>query len=135
MARRAPSRLTRQASRSPNQPVVSRNQSESTAVFTNPATGASVIVHSAYAFTDTLLSGDPSGVNVHEWAFIGNAELIRSADGGVLGHDRGSLVVDTTWDGPEFSGEFLGAQIVSDRGGHPLFGNDCGVLVAALGLG
>jgi hypothetical protein len=112
-----------------------RNQSESTVVFTNPANGASVIVHNAYSFSDSLISGDPSGVNVHEWTFTGNAELIRSAGGGVLGHDRGSLVVDTTWDGPEFSGEFLGAQIVSDRGGHPLFGNDCGVLVPALGLG
>jgi hypothetical protein len=112
-----------------------RNQSESTTVFTNPANGASVIVHNAYSFSDRLVSGDPSGVNVHEWTFTGNAELIRSADGGVLGHDRGSLVVDTTWDGPEFSGDLLGAQIVSDRGGHPLFGNDCGVLVPALGLG
>jgi hypothetical protein len=119
----------------PNQPVATRNQSESTTVFTNPADGTSVIVHNAYSFTDALLSGDPSGVNTHEWTFTGNAELIRAADGGVLGHDRGTLVVDTTWNGPEFSGDFLGAEIVSDRGGHPLFGNDCAVLVPALGLG
>lgn len=119
----------------PNQSVVGRNQSESTVVFTNPANGASVIVHNAYSFSDRLISGDPDGLNTHEWTFKGNAELIRSGDGGVLGHDRGYLVVDTTWNGPEFSGEFVSAEIVSDRGGHPLFGNDCAVLVPALGLG
>jgi hypothetical protein len=119
----------------PNQPVVIRNQSESTAVFTNPANGASVIVHNAYSFSDSLISGDPNGLNTHEWTFKGDAELIRSADGGVLGHDRGSLVVDITWNGQEFSGEFVSAEIVSDRGGHALFGNDCAVLVPALGLG
>jgi len=119
----------------PNQPVATRNQSEDTTVFTNPATGASVVVHSAFSFSDALISGDPNGLNTHEWTFIGNAELIRSAAGGVLGHDRGSLVVDTDWNGPEFSGEFLGADIVTDRGGHPLFGNDCDVMVPALGLG
>jgi type 1 fimbria pilin len=118
----------------PNQEVVSRNQSESKVVFTNPANGASVIVHNAYSFSDTFLSGDPNGLNTHEWTFTGNAELIRAADGGVFGHDRGVLVVDTTWNGPEFSGDFVGAEIVSDRGGHALFGNDCGVLVPALGL-
>jgi hypothetical protein len=119
----------------PNQPALTRNQSESTITITNPANGASVIVHNAYTFTDMFVSGDPAGVNVHAWTFTGNAELIRAAGGGVLGHDRGVLVVRTTWDGPEFSGEFLGAEVVSDRGGHPLFGNDCGVLVPALGLG
>jgi type 1 fimbria pilin len=119
----------------PAQSVVIRNQSESTVVFTNPANSASVIVHNAYSFSDTFLSGDPNGFNTHEWTFTGNAELIRSADGGVLGHDRGVLVVDITWNGPEFSGEFVSAEIVSDRGAHALFGNDCGVLVPALGLG
>lgn len=119
----------------PNQPVASRNQSESTIVVTNPANGAAVIIHSAYSFSDALVSGDPSGLNTHEWVFAGNAELIRSEGGRVLGHDRGYLVVDATWNGPEFSGAFVSAEVVSDRGGHPLFGNDCAVLVPALGLG
>jgi len=118
----------------PNQPSDLRNQSESKVVFTNPANGATVIVHSAYSFSDTLISGDPSGINVHEWVFKGNAELIRAADGGVLGHDRGNLVVDVTWNGPEFSGEFIGVEIVSDRGAHTLLGSDCNVMVPALGL-
>jgi hypothetical protein len=120
----------------PNQPVDSRNQSESEVVFTNPANGATVIVHSAYAFSDALISGDSTGLNVHEWIFKGNAELIRGSDGGVLGHDKGQLVVDVTWNGPEFSGEFVSAEVVTDRGGHSMFtGGDCSVLVPALGLG
>ena len=120
----------------PDEPVVGRNQSESTVVFTNPANGATVSVHSAYSFSDTFVSGDPNGLNTHEWTFTGNAELIRTAGEGVLGHDRGILVVDTTWNGPEFSGEFVAAQVVSDRGGHELFnGGDCSVFVSALGLG
>lgn len=119
----------------PRPPVVSRNQSESTIVFTNPANGASVIVHSAYSFSDTLLSGDANGLNTHEWVFEGVAELIRGSGGGVLGHDKGQLVVDVTWNGPEFSGDFVSAVTVSDRGGHSLFGNDCSVILPALGLG
>jgi hypothetical protein len=119
----------------PNQPVDGRNQSESTVVFTNPANGATVTIHNAYSFSDALISGDPNGLNTHEWTFKGNAELIRGADGGVIGHDRGQLIVDVTWNGPEFSGEFVGLEIVSDRGGHGLFGSgDCSVLVPALGL-
>jgi hypothetical protein len=120
----------------PNQPVQSRNQSEGTVVFTNPANGASVIQHSAYSFSDALISGDPNGLNTHEWTFKGNAELLRASDGGVLGHDKGQLIVDVTWNGPEFTGEFVGLKIVTDRGGHGMFATgDCGVFVAALGLG
>jgi hypothetical protein len=121
----------------PNQPVDTRNQSESTVVFTNPANGDSVTVHNAYSFTDALISGDPNGLNLHEWIFKGNAELIRGSDGGVLGHDKGQLVVDATWNGPEFAGgEIVDLEFVTDRGGHALFASgDCGVLMPALGLG
>jgi hypothetical protein len=120
----------------PNQPVDTRNQSESKVVFTNPENGASVISQSAYSFSDALISGDPNGLNTHEWTFKGNAELLRGSDGGVLGHDKGQLVVDVTWNGPEFSGDFVGLQIVTDRGGHGMFATgDCSVLVPALGLG
>jgi len=119
----------------PNQPVESRNQSEGTVVFTNPDNGASVIQHSAYSFSDALISGDPNGINTHEWTFKGNAELIRGSDGGVLGHDKGRLIVDATWSGHEFHGDFLGSTIVTDRGGHSMFeSGDCGVFIAALGL-
>jgi hypothetical protein len=121
----------------PNQPVDSRNQSESTVVFTNPANGASVIVHSAYSFSDVLISGEPDGLNTHEWTFKGNAELIRGSNGGALGHDKGQLIVHVTWNGPEFAGgQIVGLEFVTDRGGHAMFAaGDCSVLVPALGLG
>jgi hypothetical protein len=121
----------------PNQPVDSRNFSEINDVFTNPANGATVIIHSAYGFTDTLISGDPSGLNTHEWIFKGAGQVIRAAHGGVLSHDTGYLVVHTTWNGPEFFGEFVGSEIVFDRGPHPGMENGdhfCNVMVAALGL-
>jgi hypothetical protein len=65
-------------------------------VFTNPANGATVIIHSAYEFTDRLISGDPNGLNTHEWTFKGAGQVIRAAHGGVPSHDSGYLVVDNT---------------------------------------
>ncbi len=121
----------------PNQPVDSRNFSEINDVFTNPANGATVVIHSAYGFTDRLISGDPNGLNTHEWTFKGAGQVIRAAHGGVLSHDTGYLVVHTTWNGPEFFGEVLGSEIVVDRGPHPGMENDnhfCNVMVAALGV-
>lgn len=122
----------------PNQPVDSRNQSEINDVFTNPANGATVIIHSAYGFTDTLIAGDPNGLNTHEWTFKGAGQVIRAAHGGVLSHDVGYLVVHTTWNGPEFVGESVSSEIVVDHGPHPGMENAdhfCNVMVAALGLG
>src|SRR5438477_7195798 len=41
----------------PNQPAGSSNNSEQDVVLTNPSTGATVLRHSAYRFTATLISG------------------------------------------------------------------------------
>jgi hypothetical protein len=107
------------------------NNSESHEVLTNPATGATVLIHSAYRFTGTLISGDPNGVHTVLWTFKGGPETIRVAGGGVIARDAGNLVVEATFDGDEF----VSAEIVSEHGGHPLFANgDCSVLVPALGL-
>jgi hypothetical protein len=111
--------------------VGSWNNSESHGVLTNPATGATVLIHSAYRFTSTLISGDPSAVHTVLAAFKGDAETIRGAHGGVIARDAGNLVVEVTFNGDEF----VSAEIVSDRGGHSLFANgDCRVLIPALGL-
>lgn len=121
----------------PNQPVDSRNFSEINDVFTNPANGATVIIHVAYGFTDTLISGDPDGVNTHEWSFKGAGQVIRSGQGGVLSRDVGYLVVHTTWAGPEFDSELISSEIVLDHGPHPGMENGdhfCDVMVVALGL-
>jgi hypothetical protein len=120
----------------PNQPVDSRNQGVSDDVFTSPSTGVTVVTHSAYSFTDVLLSGDPSGVNVHEWTFKGAAQITRASGSGVIARDAGNLVVDTTWNGPEFESDPLSVVVVRDAGGHPHFGGDfCALMVPALGLG
>jgi hypothetical protein len=111
--------------------VGSWNNSESHGVLTNPATGATVLIHSAYRFTSTLISGDPSAVHTVLAVFKGAAEIIRDAHGGLIARDAGNLAVEATFNG----GDFVSAEIVSDRGGHSLFANgDCGVLVPALGL-
>jgi hypothetical protein len=112
-------------------PVNSWNNSESHAVLTNPASGATVLIHSAYRFTSTLTSGDPNAFHTVQWVFKGGPEIIRDAHGGVIARDAGNLVVEATFIGDDL----LSVEIASDRGGHPLFtSGDCSVLVPALGL-
>jgi hypothetical protein len=107
------------------------NNSTSDGVLTNPATGATVLIHSAYRFTETVISGDPNGVHTVQAVFAGAAEIIRDAHGGVIARDAGHLVVNAIFDG----GDFVSAEIVSDNGGHSLFDNgDCSVLAPALGI-
>src|SRR5215217_4640047 len=55
----------------PNQPVDARNKSVGGDVFVSPSTGVTVVNHSAYSFTDKLITGDPNAVNTHEWTFKG----------------------------------------------------------------
>lgn len=113
------------------EPVDGWNNSESNGVLTNRATGARVLLHSGYRFTETLISGDPNAVHTVQWVFKGGPEIIRIPHGGVIARDVGNLVVEATLDGEDF----VSAEIISDRGGHPLFANgDCSVLVPALGL-
>jgi hypothetical protein len=119
----------------PNQPVDTRNHTVSDDVFTSPS-GVTVTTHSAYGFTDMLLSGDPNGVNTHQWTFKGAAQITRlDGGGGVIVKDAGDFVVDTTWDGPEFQSDLTDLEVVKDAGGHPGFTADfCTVMVPALGL-
>lgn len=120
----------------PNQPVDSRSQSVSDEVLTAASTGVTVVNHTAYSFTDALISGDPNGINTHEWTFKGAAQVTRVAGGGLLARDVGNLVVEVTWSGPEFESELLALQVVRDAGGHSRFAGDfCAQMVPALGLG
>lgn len=112
-------------------PVSGWNNSTSDGALTNAATGATILIHSAYRFTEMLISGDPGGVHTVQAVFEGAAEIIRDAHGRVIARDAGNLVVDATFDG----GDFVSAEIIRDDGGHSLFANgDCGVLVPALGI-
>ena len=119
-----------------NQPLELRNHSVGEDVFTSLSTGVTVVTRAAYSFTDALVSGDPSGINTHEWRFKGAAQITRIVGGGVIASDAGLLVVQTTWLGPEFESEPLDVRVLEDAGGHPSFGGDvCAVMVRALGLG
>jgi hypothetical protein len=107
------------------------NNSEQHEVLTNLATGATVLIHSGYRFNSTTISGDPNGLHTVQAVFVGDAETIRAAHGGVIARDAGKLVVDATFNGDDF----ISAEIVSDNGGHSLFADgDCSVLVPALGI-
>jgi hypothetical protein len=107
------------------------NNSEGWNTLTNPATGAAVMIHSAYRFTGTLLSGDPNDVHIVQWVFKGGPEVIHVPNGGVIARDAGNLVVIATFNGDDL----VGTQITSDSGSHELFANgDCGVLAQALGV-
>jgi hypothetical protein len=120
----------------PNQPVQRRNHTESEDVFVVPSTGVTVTTHGAYSFDDVLISGDPSGVNVHQWTFNGAAQVTRVKGQGVIFRDAGHFVVDATWSGPEFQSNLLDVEVVRDDGGHPDFTSDfCTAMVPALGLG
>jgi hypothetical protein len=111
-------------------PGESWNNSEANNVLTNPATGATVLIHSAYRFVATLVSGDPNGAHTEQWVFKGAAEVIRDPHGGVIARDAGNLVVDVAFN----ADGSMSFDVLSDRGGHELFGNGCSVLVPALGL-
>ncbi len=118
----------------PNQPVDYRNVTEGNVVFTNPLNGATVILHFAGPFSDTIISGDPEGVHTHELTLIGLPELIRTAHGGVLIRDAGYLVIHEVDNGDEF----IDSEIVVNRGPHPEAESDftlfCDVMTNALGL-
>lgn len=120
----------------PNQPVDARNQSVGDDVFTSAVTGVTVVNHASFSFTDRLISGDPNGVNTHEWTFKGATMVTRVVGSGVLERDVGNLVVHTTWSGPEFDSELIDTEVVRDAGGHPRFLADfCATMIPALGLG
>jgi hypothetical protein len=120
----------------PNQPVDTRLQFVADDIWTSAATGMTVIVHNVYSYTDVLVSGDPNGVNTHQWTFKGAAQITRVAGSGVLIRDAGKFVVLVTWSGPEFESDLIDVQVVRDAGGHPSFNSDfCAAMVPALGLG
>lgn len=118
----------------PNQPVDYRNVVEVNIVFTNPLNGNTVINHNANTFSDLTISGDPEGLNVHDFTFKGLPEMLRTEHGGVLIRDAGYLVFRQTFDGDEF----ISSEIILDKGPHPDAESDfelfCEVMTSALGL-
>jgi hypothetical protein len=117
----------------PNQPVDYRNVGEGNVVYTNPLNGATVTDHFAGQFTDTLISGDPAGINTHERTFNGVIHSYRT-DGGLLYLGAGYVVVHQVQNGDEP----LSVEIVVVHGPHPDvesgFTIFCETIPSALGL-
>lgn len=63
---------------SPNQPVGYRNVSQGNVVYTNPQNDTTVIRHFAGPVSDTIISGDPQGVNTHELIVSGLSGQVRT---------------------------------------------------------
>ena len=118
----------------PNQPVDYRNVIQGNEVYTNPENGATVIRHVAGPFSATVISGDPAGVHTEELTVIGQGQMLRSADGGVLAQNAGYLVLHQVVNGDEV----ISSEVVVARGPHPNaesgFTLFCDVTTEALGL-
>ncbi len=118
----------------PNQPVDYRNVAEGNVVYTNPLNGATVVDHFAGTFSDTIISGDPEGINTHERTFNGLIHLYRTEHDGVLYQGAGYIVVHEVHNGDEV----VSTEIVVDRGPHPDAESDftlfCDTIPSALGL-
>ena len=118
----------------PNQDVDYRNTPVGEVVFTNPANGASLVNLFAGPFSVKIISGDPEGLHVEEQTNRGLPELLKLPHRGVFLRDAGYIVFHNTFDGDEF----LGSEIVIDRGPHPEAEGDfvafCEITTDALGL-
>jgi hypothetical protein len=105
-----------------------------TVTFTNPLTGDTVINRFAGPFWDELISGDPEGINVHEFTSKGLPELFKTPHGGVITLDAGYIAFRDTFDG----NEFVSGEIVINNGPHPQADSDfelfCQFMPEALGL-
>lgn len=118
---------------SPNQPVGYRNVSQGNVVYTNPQNDTTVIRHFAGPVSDTIISGDPQGVNTHELIVSGLSGQVRTAGGSVL-LGAGYIVFHEVFNGDEF----VSREIIVNRGPHPNLESDlalfCDVVTDALGL-
>ena len=117
----------------PNLPVGYRNVSRGNVVYTNPLNDLTVIRHFAGPVSDTIISGDPQGVNTHELIVSGLSGQLRTADGSVL-LGAGYVLFHEVFNGDEF----VSREIIVDRGPHPNLESGlalfCDVMTDALGL-
>jgi hypothetical protein len=85
-------------------------------------------------FLDVTVSGDPTGINVHDFINKGLPELFKTPHGGVLTRDAGYIVFRVVFDGDTF----LSSEIVVNKGPHPQADSDfelfCQIMPGALGL-
>jgi hypothetical protein len=104
-------------------------------IFENALTGATVRQHFANQFQDTIISGDPEGLHIHEFVFKGLPGMFKLEHGGVLTRDAGVIVFHSTQLGEE---EEISFEIVRVSGPHPEAESDftlfCEVMPEALGI-
>jgi hypothetical protein len=112
-----------------------RNNAQGTNTFTNPANGATVILHFAGPFTATIVSFNEDGGTTELHSFKGLPEQIKTPHGRVLLRDAGYVTFLRTFDA---NGEMVSSEVVLERGPHPDLDSDfeafCEVTVPALGL-
>jgi len=105
-----------------------------TNTFTNPDTGLSVVVSFAGQTTDTIISGDPEGLNTHFITTKGLPQKIQTVNGPVLLRDAGLIAFVTTFDGDEF----ISQETAYVKGPHPEAESDfvlfCEIMTEALGI-
>jgi hypothetical protein len=111
-----------------------KSTASGTATFTNPLTGDMVTERFVGQFLGVTVSGDPAGINVHEFTVKGLPELFKTPHGGVLIRDAGYILFRVVFDG-EMP---LSSEIVVNKGPHPLVDGGgelfCQIMVGALGL-
>jgi hypothetical protein len=112
-----------------------RNTAQGKTTFTNPANGATVILHFTGPFTATIVSFNEDGGTTELHTFKGLPEQIKTAHGGMLLRDAGYVQFLRTFDA---DGEMISSEVVLERGPHPDLDSDfeafCDVVVPALGL-
>jgi hypothetical protein len=112
-----------------------RNNTEGVNTFTNPATGATVIVHFTGPFVVKIVSFNADGGDTELDSFKGLPEQIKLANGGMLSRDAGYIQFLRTFDG---NGDLVSSVPVIQKGPHPDSDSDfqlfCNVTVPALGL-
>jgi hypothetical protein len=84
--------------------------------FTNPATGASVVVSSGGQVTGTAIVDEEAGTITFLTSFIGLPERIQTPEGPVLTRDAGLITFADTFD--LVTGEFISTEITV-KGPHP----------------
>jgi hypothetical protein len=111
-----------------------KSTSSGTITFTNPLNGNVVIQRFAGQFLDVTVSGDPAGINVHDFTNKGLPELFKTPRGGVLTRDAGYIVFRVVFDGEAP----LSTEIVVNKGPHPQADSNfelfCQIMPGALGL-
>ena len=103
--------------------------------YTNPVSGAAVVEHWSFGQTNTIVSGQESGVHTHEFTENGLKASFKLAHGPLLTRDAGSLTYRVTFNEVDEVTDF---EVVSVSGPHPGFAYEgdffCDTLVPALGL-